>query len=232
MTHEVRPGETASGIAAKYGVTTGQLLQLNEIERADLLITGRQLRIPTVVPESRHRMVVLQPGDTLWRVAKRNGVSVASLQRLNRISDPTKASAGMRLRLPGSVAVPGTQLVEVDALMASADTAIRAAEFERAGETVGRAKRLVDRMASEPGGDRMSAVSARRARVEVAAATIAVAYGEHGDAVAHLGRALRAEPGLEMDLQTTSPKLLRALRTARLLQDDRHAGVFVSAEPR
>lgn len=45
----------------------------------------------------------VQPGDTLWDIAKAHGISWQELAGLNRIQDPTKLQVGTRLRLPSSV---------------------------------------------------------------------------------------------------------------------------------
>jgi len=44
----------------------------------------------------------VQPGESLVVIARRHGVSVAELVRLNGIADPDHVVAGARLRLPGS----------------------------------------------------------------------------------------------------------------------------------
>ena len=54
----------------------------------------------------------------------------------------------------------------------------------------------------------------RLARLEVARATAEVALGRSSDAVHSMGRALAADPDLELD-GASSPKLLRAFDEAR-----------------
>ncbi|HEY8394737.1 MAG TPA: polysaccharide deacetylase family protein [Thermaerobacter sp.] len=43
---------------------------------------------------------VVRPGETLFRIARRYGLSVDELARYNRIADPTRIKAGQRLRIP------------------------------------------------------------------------------------------------------------------------------------
>lgn len=45
---------------------------------------------------------VVRPGDTLYKIAQANGVSVSELTRLNNISDPSQLRVGQVLRLNGS----------------------------------------------------------------------------------------------------------------------------------
>jgi murein DD-endopeptidase MepM/ murein hydrolase activator NlpD len=46
----------------------------------------------------------MQPGDSLYRIARRYKVRVAALQAVNGITDPTKVRAGTVLRIPGVAA--------------------------------------------------------------------------------------------------------------------------------
>lgn len=57
-------------------------------------------------PGVHHR---IQPGQTLWRIARTYGVSVADLQRANGLSDPSQLEVGSTLLVPGAdreLAVP------------------------------------------------------------------------------------------------------------------------------
>jgi len=44
---------------------------------------------------------VVRPGETLWRIAHRYGVTVEEIARANGISDPSRVRAGRRLFIPG-----------------------------------------------------------------------------------------------------------------------------------
>jgi len=56
--------------------------------------------VQTVKPPAGARYTVL-PGDTLFSIARRHGVSVESLARLNQIDDPSQLRAGQVLQLSG-----------------------------------------------------------------------------------------------------------------------------------
>lgn len=51
---------------------------------------------------------VVKPGDTLYQIAQRHGMDVATLVRLNNISDPSQLRVGQTLRLSGSAAAPAS----------------------------------------------------------------------------------------------------------------------------
>jgi len=49
---------------------------------------------------------VVRAGDTLYKIAQSNGMDVATLTRLNNITDPTQLRIGQVLRLSGSTPMP------------------------------------------------------------------------------------------------------------------------------
>lgn len=51
-------------------------------------------------PAGVHHLV--QPGETLWRIARAYALSVPDLQRANGLSDPTQVEAGTLLLIPGA----------------------------------------------------------------------------------------------------------------------------------
>lgn len=53
---------------------------------------------------------VVQPGETLWRIATQNGLSVEALARANDIADPTQLRVGQELRIPGGGDTTGSSL--------------------------------------------------------------------------------------------------------------------------
>ena len=58
-------------------------------------ISGQSFTSPSTPAPGQ--VYVVQKGDTLYSIAKKFGVTPASLQALNNISDPTKISVGTRL---------------------------------------------------------------------------------------------------------------------------------------
>ncbi len=47
VVHVVQPGETLSEIAAEYGASEAEILQLNGIEDANAIVAGQKLSVPT-----------------------------------------------------------------------------------------------------------------------------------------------------------------------------------------
>lgn len=104
--HTVRPGETLSEIAERYGVPVRDLAALNGISNPDHIVIGQQLAIASSRPGgfAAQQEYRIQPGDSLSGIAARFGVSVADLVALNGLADPDHIVAGRTLAIPAASA--------------------------------------------------------------------------------------------------------------------------------
>ncbi len=98
ITYVIQPGDTLSGIAAKFGTTTQVLAELNGISDPDLIYAGTTLRVPENSPSAKYYQV--QPGDTLSEIAAKFGTTTSALAALNGISNPNLIYAGTTIRIP------------------------------------------------------------------------------------------------------------------------------------
>ena len=127
--HKVRRGETLSAISRRYGVPMAAI-QLANGMHGSVIHPGDSLLIPTTadgstatlaalaapreeianqLPERQKpaappkpKVHVVKPGDTLWDVARKYGVSVPALASANGLSSKAGLVAGARLEIPGS----------------------------------------------------------------------------------------------------------------------------------
>jgi len=162
----------------------------------------------------------VERGETLWVIADRYGASVASVIRENEIEDSSVIWVGTRLRIPVPVGTDPTfdaeekvdaedsEAAEIAALLGRCEAELRAAHFEQALASAGEAR---DRIDARNG----TADDPSRVRLEIASATAYVALGQNDAALESLGRALIANPDLELDPALTSPKVLAVFRVAR-----------------
>jgi membrane-bound lytic murein transglycosylase D len=107
--HKVSSGETLATIAARYGVSTQQLLQANGIRDARRLQVGQTLTIPSKtsggqVVRTSNATHTVRNGDTLYSIARRYGVSLDALLSANGIKNARSIRPGQTLRIPQQVA--------------------------------------------------------------------------------------------------------------------------------
>ncbi len=102
----VKSGDSLSRIASRQGVTVSELRVANGLSN-DTIRIGQKLVIPGVSkkPELASRQhtgqkAVIEPGDTLEKIAATYGVTVRELQDLNSIRDPRSIRAGQTLLIP------------------------------------------------------------------------------------------------------------------------------------
>ncbi len=103
--HIVQAGENLYRIALRYGITWQELAQLNGITDPTTLRVGQRLILPsgatgTQPPSSGTRTHVVQPGDTLYGIAARYGVSVQALAQANGLTLYSIIYVGQTLIIP------------------------------------------------------------------------------------------------------------------------------------
>jgi len=127
---EVQPGDTLFGLAKRHGVQVGTLIEVNGLANGTAIKPGQRLLLPAGATPARAeprtpvasrpvtqpiqtgaiepsagavdgRRYTLQPGDSLYAIARQHRVTLAELQRANGITDATKVRAGTVLQIPG-----------------------------------------------------------------------------------------------------------------------------------
>lgn len=102
QSHVVQPGENLFRIALHYGMTYQALAAANGIVNPDFIYVGQRLTISAEAPAAPTggRIHVVQPGENLFRIGLKYGVTVAAIATANGISDVNFIYPGQRLRIP------------------------------------------------------------------------------------------------------------------------------------
>lgn len=102
VVYRVKRGDTLSQIAQNYGVSVQQLVRWNGIQNPNLIFVGQRLIINRTQQETNecgHIIYRVRRGDNLYRIARRFGVTIQSIVRLNNIRNPHWIYVGQLLRI-------------------------------------------------------------------------------------------------------------------------------------
>jgi uncharacterized repeat protein (TIGR02543 family) len=117
LTYTVQAGDTLWAIARKYNYSITEIVAANSdrIKNPNRIHAGWQLKIPqsgapitggtpdAVLPENKKSGIyIVRQGDTLWKIARKYGCSVAEIISLNRelIRNPALIYSGWELKVP------------------------------------------------------------------------------------------------------------------------------------
>jgi len=106
----VKSGDTLYSIARNYGITVNALKTANNLESNNLTI-GMRLIIPTdvVTPDSSN-IYIVQPGDSLYKIANMYGMTVSELKTLNNLTS-NLLSIGQQLKVLETDTTPANTYV-------------------------------------------------------------------------------------------------------------------------
>ena len=142
----VQAGDTLFAIALRFGVTAADLAAANNLANPNLIFVGQQLVIPgdspqvepaivsdqdereeTAPPPAGPQVYVVQPGDTLFAIAVRFGLTLSELTLANSIGNPDYIAIGQRLVIPaaGSASAPATYPAPFSAVELSANPVLQ-----------------------------------------------------------------------------------------------------------
>ena len=123
--HNVRSGDTLSGIAAQYRVGERQLMALNGLSSADHVEIGQTLKLPSnavlpqAKPKAKTKPVPIQAkpnaishtvarGQTLSQIAKAYDIPMTALISINAIENPDQVNIGTQLMLRSTESTSNT----------------------------------------------------------------------------------------------------------------------------
>ena len=139
-TYAVKKGDSLYKIAKAEKITVDQLAKANNLSKTSLLKIGQKLAIPAVArAEAAATMMAsatapaataaggnsyeVQIGDSLWKIAKNQGTTIAALKQANNLSSDA-LKVGQKLVIPAKAApaTPATATTGAPAAPANATT--------------------------------------------------------------------------------------------------------------
>lgn len=119
-THKVAPGESASVIAAKYGISLADFLAWNNLSKSDLVKVGQVCVVArgssapspaiTATPEPVSVAHVVAKGESPWTIASKYGIDLGDLLAMNGLSKNAVLQTGQSLKVTGAASATGTSL--------------------------------------------------------------------------------------------------------------------------
>lgn len=113
-TYVVKAGDYLNKIANQFGVTVDDIISANNLNNTVLQI-GQVLTIPTGIEKEDPSIPIeantyqVEPGDTLYQIAKNFNTTVDEIKRLNNLTSNT-LSIGQILNINNSINEPNTQI--------------------------------------------------------------------------------------------------------------------------
>ena len=124
-TYKVEKGDTLYSISRKYQITVAELRAANNLSENDVIKAGQKLKIPSAdissaaalatdnkattspsgaslsaaTPTKNYTVV---KGDTLYSIAKKNGMTLAELMALNNLDNSSVIKVGQKLKIADS----------------------------------------------------------------------------------------------------------------------------------
>ncbi len=113
--YTVQPGDTLLGIAVRHNVSMAAIQLVNDMRDSTVVQVDQELVIPPPLREDETPfwiVHVVQPGESLSKIARVYGVTVEAILQVNAIADPELIKAGQLLVIPVqtlALAPPATQ---------------------------------------------------------------------------------------------------------------------------
>lgn len=95
--YEVRAGDSLWGIARKYNINVADLRRWNDLPPGGRILPGQKLLLRL---ETSILVYHVQPGDTLWGIARQYGTTANRLREWNRLPEDAVLRPGDRIEVP------------------------------------------------------------------------------------------------------------------------------------
>ncbi len=145
--YKVRSGDTACGIAERFGVACRELIRVNQLGRKAKIYAGQSLKIPGVdgqpVAQAAQLNYTVRRGDTACEIAQRYAVACSTIIADNGLNSKGVIRVGQVLSIPGRSGGASSNVAVSEYTVRRGDTACAIAErFDIPCATLIRSNRL------------------------------------------------------------------------------------------
>lgn len=122
--YKVQKGDTLYSISKKYQITVAELRTANNLSENDVIKIGQTLTIPSAdisnavtlssntknntAPKMDTKDYVIQKGDTLYGIAKKNNMSLNDLLAINKLDNNSVIKVGQKIKVKQETKVTQT----------------------------------------------------------------------------------------------------------------------------
>jgi len=85
--HVMAPGENLSQLASQYGVSVGELMDMNGLSGPNAVSQGQSIIVKKLSSSPKPVYHIVKKGETLYSLAKRYGVNISKLRELNNLTN-------------------------------------------------------------------------------------------------------------------------------------------------
>lgn len=96
--YTMQPGDTLWGLAQKFNSSVDDIARYNAIDNVDNIPIGQEILIP-VIDLAVPRWYVVRPGDSVFDIGRRYGLTVPDILQFNFLPNPDLIYPGQVLRL-------------------------------------------------------------------------------------------------------------------------------------
>ena len=104
---EVKPGDTLGKIANDHNTDTQTLSTTNELKNNVIRVgqrlfvprSGASVANPRLLSRQAGKVIIVAPGDSLWKLSREHNVSVTKLRAINQLAPAESIKVGQKIRL-------------------------------------------------------------------------------------------------------------------------------------
>jgi LysM repeat protein len=112
----VQKGDTLCGIARRFKLSLQELIEENHLDKGVPIYPGQRIILPGIQADALEALAVdgkytVRPGDTLFKIARRHGTTVAALRSVNHLRND-RILVGKVLKIPSPAETAAARTAE------------------------------------------------------------------------------------------------------------------------